>query len=228
MKKTILFFFVVIFSLGMQAQEPLDIKKWVEGIDCKSPNRTGHKEIDDIYDQSDKFCKSIKVMGDSVPIYSLKSIVENGDTVAIIVVDQFNKPYNSLSATKQIALGSAYIGSVTAHGLNLASKYAFLATALPGILKSEGLRSIGIIKKFTSHSSKIGKLAKELMPTIKGMYERRGNPIKAYQKAQASLSPDDGFVKTGFDHVPEFDPADMPSDEELDILLNEERNNRSI
>lgn len=228
MKKFLFLVIVAFLALGVQADEPLNIKQWVTNLKWKSPKRTGISSIDEVYDLSDKLYDSIKAMGDSVPMYSLKSIVENGDTVAIVVVDQFNKPYNSLSATRQIVSGSAYLTSITANAVSLAAKYVSLGANAPSIVKSKGLASIGIMKDLTSNTGKVSKIAKELLPQIKEAYSRRGNPIKAYQQAQASLSADDGFVNTGFDHVPEFDPADMPSDEELDILLNEERNNRSI
>lgn len=227
MKRIILILALATALLGVRAEESLNLQEWIKTVKWKSPNRTGISSIDEVYDMSDKLYESIKMMGDSVPMYSLRSIVENGDTVAIVVVDQNNKPYQSLSAASQMVSGGAYLTSITANAVSLSAKYVTLIADLPNIVKSRGLASIGITKDVISTSKKVGKISKDLLPKLKDAYKKRGNPIKAYREAQSSMSADDGFVTTGFDQVPEFEPEDMPSDEELDILLQQERSSRT-
>lgn len=225
MKKLLII--IALFAAACIARgedQSINMHEWVKKLDWKTPNKTGIRTIDDVYDMSDKLYESIKVMGDSVPMYSLRSIVENGDTVAIVVVDQFNKPYNGFSAASQMIAGGAYLTSVTLNAVSLSTKYASLVTDLPNIVKSKGFKSIGIISDVTKTSKKIGKIAKDFLPKVKQAYSQRGNPIKAYCAAKASMSASDGFVTSGFDHVPEFDPEDRPSDEELDMLIEQERN----
>lgn len=226
MKKLLIILTFMAVFVPTMAQEILDIRDWVKKHEWKTPKTTGIKSIDDVYEMSDKLYKSIEEMGDSVPVYSLRSIVENGDTTAIIVVDQNNKPYHSLAAASQVVSGGAYLTSVTVNALNLSTRYASLLADLPNIVKSKGLESFKIIADVTKTSKKVYKLSKEFLPEVKGVYNKLGNPIKAYNKAQSKMKQSDGFVTTGFDHVPEFGPDDMPTDEELDLLLEQERNGR--
>lgn len=217
-----------MFSLSVEAKKnQKDMQGWLKENQWKSPKRTGITSIDRVYDRSDKLYGSIKAMADSLPVYSLRSIVENGDTVAILVVDQYNNPYNSLSAADQVVSGGLYLASVTNEAVNLSMEYVPLVKEVPDIVKSKGFAGIGIIKDVTSASKNVGKLVKDFLPWLTETYNLRGNPIKAYSKAQASMSPDDGFVKTGFDHVPEFSPDEMPTDAELDAALEQERSNRT-
>jgi len=228
MKRIFLILTLATAFLVSRAEEPLNIREWINKVEWKSPKRTGISSIDEVYEMSDQLYKSIKEMGDSVPMYSLRSIVENNDTVAIVVVDQNSKPYNSLSAVSQMVSGGAHLTSITANAIGLTAKYGSLVKDVQNIAKSRGLmESLRIAKDVIGSSKKIGKITKDFLPRLREAYNKRGNPIKAYQKAQASLSPDDGFVNTGFDQVPEFEPEDMPSDEELDILLEQERSNRT-
>ncbi len=206
--------------------ENMSIQQMISKLNWKKPALTGYASIDSMYERSDMLYKAIKTMGDSVPIYSLRAIVENGDTTAILVVDQNNRPYSSFSAVDQIVLGSTHIASVTMQAAGLASKYATLIPDLPNIIKADPLKSVSLISGVTKHSKQIGKLAGNFLPNIKNMYEKRGNPIKKYNEVQKSLSKEDGFVTTGFDHIPEFTPEDMPSDEELDMILDQERSGR--
>ncbi len=227
MKKILLFLAILSYLLPVKAQEISNIQEWVRKLDWKTPKKTGIGTVDDVYEMSDKLYESIKEMGDSLPMYSLRSIVENGDTVAIVVVDQYNKPYRSLSAASQIVSGTAYLTKITTNAIGLSTKYASLITDLPNIVKSKGLGGLKIIADATKTSKKVGKIAKEFLPQIKEAYNKRGNPIKRYCVAQSKMSEDEGFVTTGFDHVPEFGPEDMPTDEELDILLEQERKSRN-
>lgn len=228
MKKLFIILSIIAIAISATGEETLNIREWVSKLDWKKPNKTGIKTIDDVYEMSDKLYSTIKEMGDSVPMYSLRSIVENGDTVAIVVVDQFNKPYDGLSAASQMVSGGAYLTSITAEAVSLSARYASLIVDLPNIVKSKGLGSIRIINDVTKTSKKVGKITKEFLPQVKEAYNKSGNPIKAYCAAKASMSADDGFVTTGFDHVPEFGPDDMPTDEELDLLLEQERGSNSI
>ncbi len=227
MKKFLMILTIMAFFVQTKAQENLNIRDWVKKLEWKTPKTTGIKSIDDVYDMSEKLYKSIEEMGDSVPMYSLRSIVENGDTTAIVVVDQYNKPYSSLSAASQIVSGGAYITSITANAVGLSVQYAKLLTDIPNIVKSKGLGSFKIIGDVRKNSAKVGKIAKEFLPQLKEAYSKRGNPIKAYSRAQSKMKESDGFVTTGFDHVPEFGPDDMPTDEELDLLLEQERGSRN-
>ena len=226
MKKVLIILTIMSVFAQTRAQENLNIQEWVKKLEWKTPKATGIESIDEVYEMSDKLFKSIEEMGDSVPMYSLRSIVENGDTTAIVVVDQYNKPYNSLSAASQMVSGGAYLASVTANAVGLTVRYANLIADIPNIVKSKGLGSFKIIGDVKKTSVKVGKIAKEFMPQVKEAYRKRGNPIKAYSKAQSEMKESDGFVTTGFDHVPEFGPDDMPTDEELDLILEQERNNR--
>lgn len=224
------FLISIIFLTGFfcaRADEPTSMQEWLKSIEWNSPKRTGVASIDDLYDQSDKLYMAVKNMSDSVPMYSLRSIVENGDTVAIVVVDQNNKPYQSSSAATQMIKGGLYLTSLTAQGLQIPLKYASLATDIPNIIKVLGFGSIRAGKDFFNSQKKVGKIFKEIMPQLKDFYNKRGNPIKEYAKASSEMSADGGFVTEGFDNVPSFDPEDMPSDEELDIILEQERQNRA-
>ncbi len=164
--------------IGLRAEEPTNMQEWIKSIEWKSPKRTGVTSIDDLYDQSDKLFMAVKNMSDSVPMYSLRSIVENGDTVAIIVVDQNNKPYQSHSAATQMVEGGLYLTALTTQGLQLPLKYASMAKDIPNIVKSLGLGSIRAGKDFFSTQKKVGKIYKEIIPQIKDFYSKRGNPIK--------------------------------------------------
>lgn len=226
MKKVLIILIIMSVFAQTRAQENMNIQEWVKKLEWKTPKATGIESIDEVYEMSDKLFKSIEEMGDSVPMYSLRSIVENGDTTAIVVVDQYNKPYNSLSAVSQMVSGGTYLASVTANAVGLSVRYANLIADIPNIVKSKGWGSIKIIGDVKKTSVKVGKIAKEFMPQVKEAYRKRGNPIKAYSKAQSEMKESDGFVTTGFDHVPEFGPDDMPTDEELDLILEQERNNR--
>lgn len=226
MKKLLMILTFMAVFVPTMAQETLNIRDWVKKQEWKTPKATGIKSIDDVYEMSDKLYKSIEEMGDSVPVYSLRSIVENGDTTAIIVVDQNNKPYHSLAAVSQIVSGGAYLTSVTANAVSLSARYVSLMADLPNIVKSKGLGSFKIFADVTKTSKMVYKLSKEFLPQIRETYRKRGNPIKDYNKAQSKMKASDGFVTTGFDHVPEFGPDDMPTDEELDLLLEQERSSR--
>lgn len=217
-----------LLALGLSAQNKniSELSEVLKDLKWETPKMTGIQSVDEVYELSDKLFKSVEAM-DSIPIYSLRSIVENGDTVAIVVVNQFNQPYSSLSAVTQIASGASRLATIANNAVGLSSRYVKLASELPTILKSEGFGSIKIISAVSKNSSKVAKLAKNVIPKVKDMYEKKGNPIKAYNNAQKSLGKEDGFVTTGFDHVPEFAPSDMPSDEELDMILEQERANRS-
>lgn len=207
-------------------RDDMSIKEMIEKLEWSKPQYTGYASIDSMYKRSDDLYKAIKTMGDSVPVYSLKSIVENGDTTAILVVDQNNRPYDSFSAVEQVLLGSAHIAKITNQAGGFAKKYVDLVRDLPNIVKDDPIKSLSIISAVTKHSKKVGKLAGNFLPNIKNMYDKRGNPIKKLNEVQKSLSKEDGFVTTGFDHIPEFSPEDMPSDEELDMILEQERSGR--
>lgn len=232
MKKALLIIIAFITVLSVSAQrkknEGKSFSQMIEDLKWRTPSRTGFSSIDDMYEKSEDLYKSVKAMGDSVPMYSLRAIVENGDTTAILVVDQNNQPYDSFSATKQIFAGSSYLTSVTANAVGLSTQYVKLVADLPNIVVSNPLKSISIIAAVTKHSKMVGKLAKDFLPQVKEMYESRGNPIKRYNEMQKSLSKEDGFVTTGFDHVPEFSPEDMPSDEDIDRILEQERADRAF
>lgn len=234
MKKIAIILFAVLVGLSSAmakkeapGAQPKSFAQKLEEIKWKPMSSIGVESADKLFESSNLFYKSIESMHTNLPIYSLKAIVENGDTTAIVVVDQFNKPFASGSAVMQIVQGGAHLTAVTASGVSLVSNYAGLIKDLPSLLKDNPLLAITAGKKVADCSKKIGKLTKEFLPELKDMYEKRGNPIKEYSKAQAALTKDDGFITTGFGGVPEFDPADLPSDEELEMLLEQERSARN-
>lgn len=219
---------LTIISGSVEAKnDKKDMSRWLTEHPWKQRKRTGINTVDGLYDKTDKLVRSIQSMADSLPMYSLRSIVNNGDTVAIVVVDQHNNLYNSLSAANQYISGGLYLTNITANAADLLVQYLSLLKDLPSIVKSKGFGSVKIISDVTSASNYVRSLVKDFLPWVKESYNRRGNPIKAYAKAQAEMSPDDGFVNTGFDHVPEFSPDDMPTDAELDAALAQERSNRT-
>lgn len=202
----------------------------LEELDYKSPKRSGITSLDDLYDSSDLLHSNLTQLRDSLPIYSLRSIVNDGDTTAIIVVDQNGKPYDSFSATGQIVEGSLRLTAITANAVSLAASYVKVVTDLPSIATSgikNPLAIPGIISTAGKHSGKMGKLAKNILPAIKDLYDRRGNPIKALAEVSQGMDKEDGFVTSGFGDVPEFSPEQMPSDEELELLLEQERSRRN-
>ena len=201
----------------------------LDELDYTSPKRSGIESLDKMYDSSDQLYASLVVLRDSLPVYSLRSIVNDGDTTAILVVDQNGKPYNSFSAASQIVNGTLMITTVTANGASLALQYASVAASVPSIVKDHiknPLAIPGIVKTATNHSKKVGKIAKNILPAFKDLYERRGNPIKQLAEVSKGMSKEDGFVTSGFSDIPEFSPEQMPSDEELDMLLEQERAGR--
>lgn len=232
-KKFLIVFFSVVAivassvpSYGKKGVKPKTLMEMLENIDWKTPEKTGEPRVDNLNDKCDKLFKGIKTMSDSLPVYSMRSIVENGDTVAIVIVDAQNRPYDSTRAKFEMVEGAAYLANVINSSTPIASEYVNLVKELPNIVKSKGLASISIISNAGKTSNKVGKLVKDFLPTIKSKYSNLSNPVKEYCDAQVKLSKDDGFLTTGFDHVPEFDPDEMPSDEELDRILEMEREAR--
>lgn len=213
--------------MELPAQEPAHLLERVRKIGWSSPKRTGIQSLDEVYSLSDELYRSIGDMATNLPMYSLRSILDSrGDTVAILVVDQFNRPYDSFSAFEQWSSGLTHLTNIATNATALCAKYVNLSKDLPGIVGNQGFKSIGILNDLRKNSGKVTKMTTELIPMLKEAYTKRGNRLKEYRKAQSALTPDDGFVTTGFDHIPEFDPADMPSDAELDIILAQERSRR--
>lgn len=226
MKRILIILAVAISVLNAVADTPFDMQQWVKDLQWESPKRTGIKEIDNLYDQADQLYLSVKHMADSVPVYSMRSIVENGDTVAILVVNQFYEPYDSWSAAEQWVTASKFLKEITDEAADLAGKYKQAGSNVTQIFKKLGFKAIPAGKDFTKVSGKVGKITKDFIPNMKKLYAQRGNPINDYQKASSKMTPEEGFVNTGFDHVPEFDPDNMPTDEELDKILALEREHR--
>lgn len=217
---------VSVPSYGQKDVKTKTIREMLDNIDWKTPKKTGVNSLDNLNGKCDNLFKAVRNMSDSLPVYSMRSIVENGDTTAIIIVDAQNRPYNSTDAKFEMAQGVVYLAKVMNNAMPLANEYGKLVKDLPNIVKSEGLRSISIISNAGKTSNKVGKLVKDFIPTIKAKYSNLSNPIKEYCNAQVNLSKEDGFLTTGFDHVPEFDPEEMPSDEDLDRILEMEREAR--
>lgn len=239
MKKTLsiiaLAALVLISAVAVNAQKQkaqnseTTLAALIDDIDYKSPKRSGISSIDALYDSSDALYAELVELRDSLPVYSMRSIVNNGDTTAILVVDQNGKPYDSFSATTQIVEGALRITTVSASALALAAQYPNVILDLPKIAKDNiknPLAIAGVLKTASSHSGKMGKIAKNLLPAVKDLYERRGNPIKKLAEVSKGMSKEDGFVTTGFSDIPEFSPEMMPTDEELEMALELERAGR--